>query len=141
MSSVIDSRTPTPNHPRTVQGTAIYDITPTDSRVVPALTPSFTVTSCAAAVGGQTTYTGTFTPAALPVNSVAEVAGFINAPNNGSFQVVSVNATTLVLANANGVSETHAASVSPNVPVDSRVSPNIPVDSRVAPNIPQNSRA
>jgi len=139
MSSVIDSRT-TPNHPRTVQGTAVYDIVPVDSRAVPALTPSFAITSVAAAVGGQTTYAGTFTSAALPVNSVAEVAGFINAPNNGSFQVVSVNATTLVLANAAGVAETHAATVIPYFPVDSRVAPNIPVDSRVAPNIPQNSR-
>src|SRR5260370_31927601 len=128
-SSVTDSRT-TPNHPRTVQGTAIYDITPTDSRAVPALTPSFAITSCAAAVGGQTTYTGTFTPASLPVNSTAEVAGFVNAPNNGSFQVVSVNATTLVLANAAGVLETHAATAVPSFPVDSRL--NLPVDSRTA---------
>ena len=139
-SSVVDSRVP-PNHPRTVQGTAIYDINSPDSRAVPALTPSFAITSCAAAVAGQTTHTGTFTPAALPVNSIAEVVGFVNAPNNGSFQVVSVNATTLVLANAAGVAETHAATVVPNFPVDSRVSPNIPVDSRTAGNIPQNSRA
>jgi hypothetical protein len=140
MSSVIDSRTPNPNHLRNVQGTAIYDVVPVDSRVPPALTPSFTVTSCANASGGQTTYTGTFTPAALPVNSVAEVSGFVNAPNNGSFQIVSVNPTTLVLRNAAGVAETHAATVAPSYPVDSRVAPNIPVDSRIAPNIPQNSR-
>src|SRR6266851_3577459 len=136
-SSVIDSRV-TPNHPRTTQGTQIFDIGPLDSRVVPALTPSFAITSCAAAVGGQTTYTGTFAPASLPVNSTAEVAGFVNAPNNGSFQVVSVNATTLVLANAAGVLETHAATVVPYFPVDSRTS--VPVDSRVAGAIPLNSR-
>jgi len=139
-SSVTDSRV-TPNNPRTVQGTKIYDIMPVDSRAVPALTPSFVIASVANAVAGQTTYTGTFTPAALPVNSVAEVAGFVNAPNNGSFQVVSVNATTLVLANAAGVTETHAATVIPNLPVDSRVASNVPVDSRVTGNIPQNSRA
>ena len=138
-SSVTDSRI-SPNQPRTVQGTKIYDIQSPDSRVVPALTPSFAITSVANAIGGQTTYTGTFTPAALPVNSVARVFGFANAPNNGSFQVVSVNATTLVLANAAGVAENHAATVIPNFPVDSRVAANIPVDSRVAPNIPQNSR-
>lgn len=142
MSSVIDSRNygTFPNHPRTVQGTAIYDIASPDSRVVPALTPSFAIASVAAAISGQTTYTGTFTPSALPVNSVVEIAGFVNAPNNGSFQVVSVNATTLVLANAAGVLETHAATVIPSFPVDSRVA-GAPVDSRVAPNIPQNSRA
>jgi hypothetical protein len=139
MSSVIDSRT-TPNHPRTAQGTAVYDIVPVDSRAVPALTPSFAITSVANASGGQTAYTGTFTPAALPVNSIAEIVGFVNAPNNGAFQVVSCSATTLVLANANGVAETHAATVIPNFPVDSRVG-GAPVDSRVAPNIPQNSRA
>ena len=72
-------------------------------------------------------------------NSVAEVAGFVNAPNNGSFQIVSVNGTTLVLANAAGVAETHAATVVPGFPVDSRVS--VPIDSRLAGNIPQNSRA
>jgi hypothetical protein len=138
-SSVVDSRV-VPNHGRTVQGTIFYDIVPTDSRVVPALTPSFSVTSVAAAVGGQTTYTGTFTPASLPANSVAIVSGFLNAPNNGSFQVASVNATTLVLANANGVAETHAATVIPNFPVDSRVA-GAPQDCRVSPNIPQNSRA
>src|SRR6266478_844854 len=109
-SSVVDSRV-TPNHPRTVQGTAIYDITPVDSRVVPALTPSFVITACGTASGGNTAYTGTFTPAALPVNSIAKVAGFVNAPNNGSFQIASVNATTLTLANAAGVVETHAATV------------------------------
>src|SRR5713101_3176431 len=138
-SSVVDSRV-VPNHGRTVQGTIFYDIVPTDSRVVPALTPSFSVTSVAAAVGGQTAYTGTFTPASLPANSVAIVSGFLNAPNNGSFQVASVNATTLVLANAAGVAETHTATVIPNFPVDSRVG-GAPVDCRVAPNIPQNSRA
>jgi|SRR6267378_2970056 len=137
-SSVIDSRV-TPNHPRTVQGTQIFDIQSPDSRVVPALTPSFSITSVAAAVGGQTTYTGTFTPAALPVNSTAEVAGFVNAPNNGSFQVVSVNATTLVLVNAAGVAETHAATAIPFFPVDSRTAGPL-VDSRTAASVPQNSR-
>ncbi len=139
-SSPIDSRV-TPNHARTLNGAQIYDIESPDSRVAPALTPSFAVASCGTASGGNTIYSGTFTPAALlPVNSIAEVAGFVNAPNNGAFQIVSVNATTLVLANAAGVAETHAATVIPYFPVDSRVAPNIPVDSRVAPNIPQNSR-
>jgi len=73
------------------------------------------------------------------VNSTAEVAGFVNAPNNGSFQVVSVNATTLVLVNAAGVAETHAATAIPFFPVDSRTAGPL-VDSRTAASVPQNSR-
>jgi hypothetical protein len=138
-SSVVDSRV-SANHPRTVQGTIFYDIVPTDSRVVPASTPTFSITSVAAAVAGNTSYTGTFSPASLPAGSIAIISGFVNAPNNGSFQVVSCTATTLVLANANGIAETHAATAMPNFPVDSRAA-GAPVDCRVAPNVPQNSRA
>jgi hypothetical protein len=141
-SSVVDSRNygNFPNHPRTVQGTLIYDIVATDSRVVPALTPSFAITSVAAAVAGNTAYTGTFTPASLPAGSVSGISGFTNAPNNGSYQVVSCTASTLTLANAAGVAETHAATAMPNFPVDSRAA-GAPIDCRVAQNIPQNSRA
>jgi hypothetical protein len=140
-SSVIDSRT-TPNHPRVVQGTSIYDVGSPESRAVPPLTPSYVITSVANASGGTTAYTGTFTVAAIPVNSIMEVAGFITNPsqNNGVFQVVSVTATTLTLLNTAGIAEANAATAIPYFPVDSRVSPNVPVDSRVSPNIPLNSR-
>jgi len=69
-----------------------------------------------------------------------EIAGFVTNPtkNNGVFQVVSVTATTLTLANAAGIAEVHAATAIPFFPVDSRVGP--PVDSRIAASIPQNSR-
>ena len=79
--------------------------------------------------------------AAIPVNSIMEVAGFVTNPtNNGVFQVVSVTSTTLTLANAAGIAETHAATVIPYFPVDSRVA-GPPVDSRTAVGLaPQNSR-
>jgi len=90
-SSVIDSRNygNFPDEPRTVQGTAIYDIGSPDSRTVPALTPSYAITACGTASGGNTAYTGTFTPSAILLNSVMEIAGFVTNPtkNNGAFQV------------------------------------------------------
>ena len=71
-----------------------------------AVEPGTTVTSVSAAnaVGANTSYTGTFTTPFLaggPVN----ITGFTNAGNNGNFTVVSCNSTTLVVTNANGVSE------------------------------------
>lgn len=140
-SNVIDSRNfgKFPNHPRTVQGTAIYDIVAADSRAVPALTPSFAITSVANAVGANTAYTGTFTPAQFPNNSIAEISGFTNAPNNGAFQVVSCTATTLTLANAGGLAEAIAATAIPYFPVDSRTA-GAPVESRVSTIVPLNSR-
>lgn len=139
-SSVTDSRTygNFPNHTRLVQGTSLYDVPSVDSRAVQALTPTFVLTAVANAAGGTTAYTGTFSPT-LPVNSLAEITGFVNAANNGVYQVVSCNATTLVLQNPNGILETHAGIATEFFPVDSRVA-GAPVDSRVAPNIPQNSR-
>ncbi len=50
VSSPADSRV-IPNHPRTVQGAQIFDIQPVDSRAVPVLTPSFSITSVANASG------------------------------------------------------------------------------------------
>src|SRR6266567_6928488 len=135
-SNVIDSRT-TPNNFRLVNGTQVYDVVPIDSRVVPALTPSYVITSVAAAVGQNTAYTGTFTVAAISVGSLMEIAGFTNAVNNGVFQVVSVTATTLTLLNPFGVLEVHAATAIPYFPVDSRVS-GPSVDSRLVANIPVN---
>ena len=73
--------------------------------IVPGTTA--TLTAAGAASGGQTTYTGTFaTP--FPVNFPVVIAGFVNGGNNGKFQVVSCNGTTLVTTNPNGVAETHA---------------------------------
>ena len=141
--SVTDSRT-SPNNARLVNGTLIYDVPSTDPRAVPALTPQYTITSVANASGGTTAYTGTFTVAAIPVGSLMDIAGFVtNVVNNGTFQVVSVTATTLTLRNALGVSEVHAATATQYFPVDSRAA-GAPVDSRAAGTAaapPQNSRA
>lgn len=67
-------------------------------------------THAGAAAGGQTAYTGLFTVGAFPVGSVATITGFVAHPgNNGSFIVVSVTPTILVLANPAGIAETIAA--------------------------------
>jgi len=134
-SSVQDSRNygGFPNKPRFVQGTQIFDIyaplsevLPVDSRnpqFIPGQT--FQLSVAATAVAGNTTYTGVFNPA-LIANAPVNIQGFNTAANNGAFQVVSCNATTLVVNNAAGVLETHAGTVE--------------YDCRTALNIPQNSR-
>ncbi len=72
------------------------------------------LTSVANAAGGNTVYTGTVTGGAA--NALAGttfiVAGFTNAANNGTFVATASTATTLTLANAAGVAETHAATAS-----------------------------
>lgn len=71
----------------------------------------FTLTAAANASGGTTTYTGTITGGGS--NAFAGltfvVAGFDLAANNGTFICTASTTTTLVLDNANGVSDTHAA--------------------------------
>jgi hypothetical protein len=71
----------------------------------------FAITSVATAVGGNTTYTGTFTPTYFTAGQLATVAGFANTLNNGTYSIVSVSATTLVLANPSGVAVTAAGTV------------------------------
>jgi hypothetical protein len=67
------------------------------------------LSAAANAVGPNTTYTGSFTPP-FPTGSLINVSGFVNQGNNVNFaSVVSCNATTLVLVNANGVAEVHVA--------------------------------
>ena len=120
---------------RMVQGTATYDVPDVDSRTAQVL---FEITSCANAAGGNTAYTGTFVPASFPVNSYADIVGFVTNPqNNGSFKIVSCTATTLIVANPNGVAEGTLVPVDATVQVDSRVGGS-PVDCRT--NIPQDSR-
>jgi hypothetical protein len=74
------------------------------------------IASAAAASQGNTAYTGSFNPAALPALSYTVISGFVNAGNNGTFVIVSCSATTLVVANENGVVETPltTASAFPN---------------------------
>jgi hypothetical protein len=70
----------------------------------------FTITAASTAAGGNTTYTGTFNAASFVVGQSAQVAGFVtNASNNGTFVIVSVSATSLVLANSNGIAESNPA--------------------------------
>lgn len=70
----------------------------------------FTVTAASNASAGNTTYTGTFIPSYFITGNQATVAGFVtNTVNNGTFVIVSCSSTQLVLANPNGVAETHAA--------------------------------
>lgn len=66
----------------------------------------FAITSVGTASGGNTTYTGVFTTTFFTAGQLATVAGFANALNNGTFTIVSVTATTLILANPNGVAVT-----------------------------------
>lgn len=70
-----------------------------------------TLTAAAAAVGGNTVYTGTITGGGSNAFNGFEftVAGFDLAANNGTFICVASTTTTLTLANAAGVADTHAA--------------------------------
>lgn len=74
-------------------------------------TALFTLTAAANASGGNTVYTGTITGGAS--NNYAGytflVAGFDTFANNGTYFCVASSATTLTLANVNGVADTHAA--------------------------------
>ena len=75
-----------------------------------ATVPQINETAVAAAAGGQTAYTGIFTPGAFPAGSVAKITGFVtHTGNNGSFVVVSATSTRLVLINAAGLAESIAA--------------------------------
>ena len=67
------------------------------------------ITSVANAIGPYTTYTGSFNTALFPPGTQVTISGFTKAPNNGVYQVVSVNLTTLIVENASGLTETAAA--------------------------------
>jgi hypothetical protein len=74
---------------------------------------SFSLTSVANASGGNTVYTGTITGGASNAYATRYfvVSGFTNGANNGTFNCTASTATTITLANAAGVAETHAATV------------------------------
>lgn len=71
---------------------------------------SYGVTSVANAVAGDSTYTGIFTASTFPAGAIATITGFANPANNGSFSVVSCTATSLIVANPSGVSQSATAS-------------------------------
>lgn len=74
-----------------------------------------TLSAAAAAVAGETVYTGTITGGGS--NAFAgytfTIAGFDNVVNNGTFIATASTTTTLTLENANGVLDTHAATATP----------------------------
>jgi hypothetical protein len=72
-------------------------------------TATYSLTAASDASGGNSTYTGTFSPT-LPVGSSVTIAGFSNNGNNGGpFTVVSCSSTQLVVNNGAGVAETPAS--------------------------------
>lgn len=74
-----------------------------------------TLSAAAAAVNGETVYTGTITGGGS--NAFAgftfTIAGFDDAVNNGEFIATASTTTTLTLENPNGVLDTHAATATP----------------------------
>lgn len=86
---------------------ANYTLTLTYQKAAPPFVGG-DVISAVAAAGGQGTYTGVFTVGAYPVGSLVTITGMGNSANNGTFVVVSANATTLVVTNAGAANETHA---------------------------------
>ena len=77
------------------------------------------ISAASNASGGNTSYTATttFSPT-IPAGTVVSINGFVaHTGNNIRYGVVvSCNASTLVVVNANGVAETHAATVTTAVP-------------------------
>lgn len=69
---------------------------------------SFTLSAAANASGGNTVYTGTFSPT-IPSGTPVTISGFTNASNNGTFNVIGCTAAQLTVANTGGVAEVHAA--------------------------------
>jgi hypothetical protein len=88
-----------------------YQVTVTYQKLAVIFGP-FIITSVANAVGGNTTYTGTFDVDAFPTGATAQITNFATSANNGSFTVVSVNATTLIVANGAGTAVTATGYVS-----------------------------
>lgn len=82
-------------------------------------TASLVLTAVATSSGGNAVYTGTITGGAANalVGFQFTVAGFVGASNNGTFIAVASTATTLTLANANAIAETHAATVQGGIAV------------------------
>lgn len=68
----------------------------------------FAISSVANASAGNTAYTGIFTAASFVAGQTAQIAGFANVLNNGSFTIVSCTGTILTVANPGGVAVTAA---------------------------------
>lgn len=92
----------------------IYPNGPGVNAAWPVFQAPFTLTSVANASAGVTVYTGTITSGAANAwqGIYFIIAGFTNGANNGTFLCTASTATTITLANASGVAETHAATCS-----------------------------
>ena len=92
--------------------TGAKSTTPQLQQAVPAtstvttVNSTYALTAASAASGGNTTYTGTFSPT-IPVGSLVTITGFTNATNNGTFTVVSCSSTQLIVNNGSGIAETN----------------------------------
>ncbi len=93
--------------------TSLYNTT-TNAALNATLT--YSLTAASAASGGNTTYTGTFSPI-LSTGSAVTISGFTNGGNNGAFSVVSCTSTTLVVNNPNGVAETNPGTATVQRPI------------------------
>lgn len=86
----------------------IYTVTLTYQKLAPQFGPFF-ITSVAAHVSANTSYTGSFDTLSFPTGATAIITGCTNSANNGSFVVVSCSTTVLVVANGAGVLESPAS--------------------------------
>lgn len=94
--------------------TSLYNTT-TNAALNATLT--YSLTAASAASGGNTTYTGTFSPI-LTSGSLVTISGFTNGGNNGvAFSVVSCTSTTLVVNNPSGVAETNPGTATVQRPI------------------------
>jgi len=75
------------------------------------------LSAAGAASGGNTTYTGTFSPT-IPASTAVGIAGFTKPANNGQFTVVSCTSTQLVVNNPSGVAETNPGIATYAIPGD-----------------------
>lgn len=90
----------------------VYAVVITYQKISPMFGP-FLISAAGNAAAGNTTYTGVFDTISFPVSAKAIITGFVtNSVNNGTFTVVSCTSTSLVVANAGGVSEAITAYVS-----------------------------
>ena len=120
--SVLSSGTVSTHHTDGISGSANYpaDVTgasPTAYWRLNDLPSSITLSAAAAAVGGNTVYTGTM-PGGCSVSSylygdTVYISGFTNSGNNsasgaGPFVVLSCTTTTMTVTNPGGVLESHA---------------------------------
>jgi hypothetical protein len=79
----------------------IYIVEITYQKAAPQFGPFF-ITAVAAAVGGNTAYTGTFDTLSLPTGASVVITMLAAGNNNGTFTVVSVTPTTLTVNNGAG---------------------------------------